>query len=463
MRRWLIRACLWLLWLPGSPARAQELSASAVGIVAERFHPAATSGGYLVSERPETAGPWRWGGGLLASYAHSPLHLVVGPFSQPLLHHLVSAEAMASLGLGRFAEVGLSLPVSLYQDGPNLAAPMAVGDVKLHCKGRLWTSMHLGLGLLGTLGLPSGDTASYASTGQVSFAPRFLLEGRWRWLRAGLNVGVLLRQPGQAGDRTVSHELIWSASIGLRPHHRVEVLGDLFGSTELAAPWQDRGRSPTEAVAGVALHLGPFVLQVGGGTGIVNGYGAPAGRAFVSLRYQQLALSRLQPQLASAAPPLRPPAPPPVEVAAPEVAVTPTTTYEASVDIVITPSEVIPRKPIFFELNRARVRSEFYPVLDALAKLLQQRPELGKIRIEGHTDATGTPAFNHQLSLRRAESVRRALMARGVAPERLIVVGYGPDRPVVSNHLPARRWRNRRVVFYHDAGGKLTATRSGPM
>ncbi|MBL8299215.1 MAG: OmpA family protein [Rhodanobacteraceae bacterium] len=68
------------------------------------------------------------------------------------------------------------------------------------------------------------------------------------------------------------------------------------------------------------------------------------------------------------------------------------------------------------------------------------------IRIEGHTDATGSPEANRSLSLRRAETVRDALVARGVAATRISVSGEGGAQPVASNDDAAGRALNRRVV-----------------
>ena len=68
------------------------------------------------------------------------------------------------------------------------------------------------------------------------------------------------------------------------------------------------------------------------------------------------------------------------------------------------------------------------------------------VRIEGHTDATGSPDANRALSLRRAEAVRDALVAAGISPQRIAVSGEGSAQPVASNDEAEGRARNRRVV-----------------
>jgi outer membrane protein OmpA-like peptidoglycan-associated protein len=69
----------------------------------------------------------------------------------------------------------------------------------------------------------------------------------------------------------------------------------------------------------------------------------------------------------------------------------------------------------------------------------------GVLRVEGHTDGVGADSRNQPLSLRRAEAVRAALIARGVAADRLIAEGFGDSRPIATNNTAAGRARNRRI------------------
>ncbi|MEL6208420.1 MAG: OmpA family protein, partial [Pseudomonadota bacterium] len=84
--------------------------------------------------------------------------------------------------------------------------------------------------------------------------------------------------------------------------------------------------------------------------------------------------------------------------------------------------------------------------LDGVAALMAGRSAL-TIHLVGHSDTSGDFDANMALSLARAERVREALAARGVAPGRMIAHAVGPLAPVTSNATPEGRARNRRVVL----------------
>ena len=99
---------------------------------------------------------------------------------------------------------------------------------------------------------------------------------------------------------------------------------------------------------------------------------------------------------------------------------------------------------ITFDTNRADIKPQFRPVLDQLASSVRQYPDT-VIRVEGHTDATGSAAYNQTLSENRALSVRSDLIQSGVAANRIEAIGYGMTRPIASNATPEGRAQNRRV------------------
>ncbi|HRP96966.1 MAG TPA: OmpA family protein [Rhodocyclaceae bacterium] len=99
---------------------------------------------------------------------------------------------------------------------------------------------------------------------------------------------------------------------------------------------------------------------------------------------------------------------------------------------------------ITFDTNRADVKPQFRPVLDQLAMSVNQYPDT-LVRIEGHTDSTGSAAYNQTLSENRAQSVGSYLMQRGVDGRRVDMVGYGFTRPIADNNTDWGRAQNRRV------------------
>jgi hypothetical protein len=99
---------------------------------------------------------------------------------------------------------------------------------------------------------------------------------------------------------------------------------------------------------------------------------------------------------------------------------------------------------INFDTDKATLRPDAQPVIDEINKLLTADPTL-KLSIEGHTDNTGTPAHNQQLSTARARSVLGALVGLGIDPARLQSKGFGQDKPIADNGSDDGRAKNRRV------------------
>ena len=99
---------------------------------------------------------------------------------------------------------------------------------------------------------------------------------------------------------------------------------------------------------------------------------------------------------------------------------------------------------ILFDVNKATLKQNTQVALAKLAGIVQLFPKIN-LRIEGHTDSTGSDELNMRLSKERAESVLGFLQGQGVASSRLTAMGYGPKVPVADNATPEGRAKNRRV------------------
>ncbi len=105
-------------------------------------------------------------------------------------------------------------------------------------------------------------------------------------------------------------------------------------------------------------------------------------------------------------------------------------------------------KKIYFDFDRYNIRPDQVPNVDYDAQLFQ-KPEAQefKIKVEGNCDEWGSDEYNYALGLKRAKSVRDALVARGVAAERLTIISYGESNPVCTEHTKECWAKNRRVEF----------------
>jgi outer membrane protein OmpA-like peptidoglycan-associated protein len=99
---------------------------------------------------------------------------------------------------------------------------------------------------------------------------------------------------------------------------------------------------------------------------------------------------------------------------------------------------------VTFAFDSAKLNPQFSPVLDKVAQTLTEYDQT-VIQVAGHTDSTGSHAYNMNLSEQRALSVKNYLAGHGVPAQRMHTVGAGPDYPVASNDTPDGRAQNRRV------------------
>jgi outer membrane protein OmpA-like peptidoglycan-associated protein len=116
---------------------------------------------------------------------------------------------------------------------------------------------------------------------------------------------------------------------------------------------------------------------------------------------------------------------------------------------------------VLFDTGRAELKSGAGRKMDQLAQFLVEHPDR-RVQIDGFTDSIGTDSYNEDLSQRRADAVKTALINRGVQPSRIGTEGYGKAYPVANNTDSGGRQLNRRVeVVIGGDNGTAIAPRSG--
>ncbi|HUH06151.1 MAG TPA: OmpA family protein [Kofleriaceae bacterium] len=115
--------------------------------------------------------------------------------------------------------------------------------------------------------------------------------------------------------------------------------------------------------------------------------------------------------------------------------------------VVLTDTKIEILDKVYFEYNKAVIKSQSFPILDAVAATLDGNPDIKLIEIQGHTDERGGDKYNLELSDKRAASVRKYLEEKGIASDRLQSQGYGESQPI-DNRRNEEAWAaNRRVEF----------------
>ena len=209
------------------------------------------------------------------------------------------------------------------------------------------------------------------------------------------------------------------------------------------------GETPAEVIAGLQVRPAhDWRLDVAVGRGVSPGYGSTQFRAAVGLTWQRTPPAPPSPipepitRIAvTEAPDLPPEAPEPVVVEA-------TPTWKEDELARVEEQQIVIRDPIQFELATAKILPESLPTLRAIAKLLEEHPEIAHIVIEGHASEEGSFAYNYDLSIRRSLAIFQELVVAGVYPARLSCRGMGEVEPVTLGSDEAQLAKNRRVIFH---------------
>jgi len=237
--------------------------------------------------------------GMDVDYAFKPLVLVdqtpgifqagaPGP-NHNLIEHAVGGTVLASFGLGHRLELGVAVPLLLYQHGedvPGAAKPATFGlsnplvGIKFHLGS--WRGLGAGATVTASLPVGSGDVTHDSGFGGTA---RLFADYRRGPLTFGARAGFHLH-----GDRTfynvdLGNQIDYAAGVSLRLGLRTTLMAEGAGLTSAKSPFKVPEQSPVEALGGLRQRIGHLYLTLAGGPGLVRGYGSPVFRAVAGLTW----------------------------------------------------------------------------------------------------------------------------------------------------------------------------------
>ncbi len=124
--------------------------------------------------------------------------------------------------------------------------------------------------------------------------------------------------------------------------------------------------------------------------------------------------------------------------------------------VFIEKERIVIKDRIYFEFNEAIIQPVSFALMDEIAELLLDNPDLLLIQVQGHTDSAGDDVYNLDLSQRRAQAVVTYLINQQVEPGRVEAMGFGELKPIDTNKTDEGRANNRRVEFHilkRESGG----------
>lgn len=276
-------------------------AAQAGGI--NHFEAAAGPHNYVVTNHPAVLPhlvPSAW---MLVSYANDPLVFRDDNGKQigdAIVANQLNAEVAAALGLFDRFEVGVVAPAYFMNgagfDGQGLSA-FGTGDLRVLGKALLtpWNdglvaSFRLSSDIIPVAQLLNSDRTAGALAGDTlpNVTPAFSVGFNSEYFRAGLDAGFLLRFPQElAGEDLVAGSQVTygaGAEVAIIPKS-LFLTADVNGRAAPAALGSDKNRFPLEGDLAVKYFLGPILLMVGGGSGLIPDYGAPDFRVFGAIGY----------------------------------------------------------------------------------------------------------------------------------------------------------------------------------
>jgi uncharacterized repeat protein (TIGR01451 family) len=252
-------------------------------------------------EGTEVAPAWSPYGGVWFHYLGKPLTFVTNrggiETESVVVDQMMQLDAAVGLGIADLLELEFIAPVVLSSEGDEARFPglgkTGVGDMlarlRFQILGRDDRGEGVGLNLGVGVGIPSGAADAGTGDGGVTILPKLALSVAYGPVLIAGNAGVKVRTTeGDFSNLSIGTELAFGAGVQVQLADPIAIGMELFGSTPISNPFGDKAETPVELVTGLRVRaLGGLHFDIGGGTGIQSGYGAPELRIFGGVQWAE--------------------------------------------------------------------------------------------------------------------------------------------------------------------------------
>lgn len=411
-----------LVGLALSPSQKANALTSTFDVL--NFKPAVDSTRFITVYDADTHQRGEWNVGFYLDYARHPLELgaPVGTRRIGVIDDTLIMNVIGSYGFTDWFEAGARIPVVFWNNWQGLATSvtqatagneLSMGDIAIDMKFRLLDTEHVGLAIVPFISFPSGKSTIFDGNGYVSGGGKLAVDFDFlERVKLGLNFGGVYKDNVTIRGANIDTMITMGGAVSVKAHEILDVIAEGHVETVAKNFFGSEVQTPAEVGGALRFHATKGLdVSVGGTAGITIGVGSPDYRGFLGLNY-----THHKEEAAPAKP-------------------------------VIQAKKITIDQMIHFDFDKYNIKKDSYGILNDVASILKANPQIKKIRIEGHTDAIGSDAYNMKLSQRRANSVREYLTNQGISADRLEAVGYGKSRPIAPNNTAAGRAQNRRVEF----------------
>src|SRR5690554_1256711 len=258
---------------------AASPNVSAEGFDLQQFNPMPNLSGNLFSTSSADVAPHlEWSAMALFNYANDPLVLQDsnGDRMKSLVSHHGNLNLLFSLGLLDFADIGIDVPLTVWQDGSAVPGgaikpqdgSFGVGDLRFVPKVRLFSTRNselengVALAILADIYAPTGD-ATRLQGGDFRIGPRLAFDAIVSGTRLAANVGYQYREEQKVSNLTVRDTLSWNLGAEVPLNDKFRITGEVFGRLTPGAESMERYNSPTEFLLGGKYQTGRIFATAG--------------------------------------------------------------------------------------------------------------------------------------------------------------------------------------------------------